>query len=120
MPSHGVSLKHATLHDEIAAKYSSDDRYGFSQSATSSQDGDTETETEISASLRVGLVVQRSTEGYTARANSLQSYLEMNRHVRITVHVATRVSRTHEHAIVFVTIIVFTSYGSRKSLSDRR
>jgi translation initiation factor eIF-2B subunit gamma len=82
MPSQSMSLKHATLHDEVAASFSLNERYGFSQSAASSVDEYTEADVEVSASLRVGVVVQRGSEGYVARANTLYSYLELNRHVR--------------------------------------
>jgi translation initiation factor eIF-2B subunit gamma len=34
------------------------------------------------ASFRVGVVIHRVSEGYAGRANNLQSYLDLNRHVR--------------------------------------
>lgn len=82
-PSQNISLKHATLHDEIASRVSTEERFGTSHSATSSQDEDTEADVESSLSLRVGVTVHRGSEGYVARANNLHSYLELNRHVRV-------------------------------------
>lgn len=33
-------------------------------------------------SFRVGIVLHRASEGFAARANTLHSYLDLNRHVR--------------------------------------
>ncbi|KAH8080294.1 UDP-3-O-glucosamine N-acyltransferase [Cristinia sonorae] len=79
-PSHAIALRHATLHDEVKLHFSQQERYGFTHSAASSQDEDGEVDVEIPTSLRVGVVVHRSSEGYSARANNLHSYLELNRH----------------------------------------
>lgn len=46
-------------------------------SATDSDDDDT-----VYTSFRVGVVVHRARDGYAARANNLQSFLALNRHVR--------------------------------------
>ena len=81
--SQGISLKHATLHDEVASRFSLEERYGPSRSAASSQDEDGETDVEVSLSLRVGIIIHRGSEGFAARASNLHSYLELNRHVRV-------------------------------------
>jgi hypothetical protein len=46
-------------------------------SATDSEDDDT-----VSTSLRIGVVIHWAHDGYVARANNLQSFLALNRHVR--------------------------------------
>ncbi|EKM54376.1 uncharacterized protein PHACADRAFT_174871 [Phanerochaete carnosa HHB-10118-sp] len=38
------------------------------------------TERDESVSLRVGIVIHRSSEGYAARVNTLQNFLDLNRH----------------------------------------
>lgn len=78
MPSQRLALEHGTLHSDILDAYGIADD-GRPESAISSpvdDFGPTET-----SSLRVGVVVHRAASGYTARANTLHTYLESNRHV---------------------------------------
>ncbi|CAL1706994.1 unnamed protein product [Somion occarium] len=71
LPSQRLALEHCTLHTGLPSAYEP-------QSALSSpMDEVAPTET---SSLRVGVVVHRASAGYTARANTLQTYLELNRH----------------------------------------
>ncbi|KZT11063.1 UDP-3-O-glucosamine N-acyltransferase [Laetiporus sulphureus 93-53] len=83
-----LALKHSTLYTQKHGSHlQSED---FLRSPAS--DGQTEEhsrsilqaegedEDENLASLRIGLVVQRADAGYAARANNLQTYLELNRH----------------------------------------
>lgn len=73
------ALEHATLHSDLLSAYDipEETRPG---SAISSPVGDSSSHTETS-SLRVGVIVHRAASGYTARANTLHTYLELNRHV---------------------------------------
>ncbi|KAI0690087.1 UDP-3-O-glucosamine N-acyltransferase [Cytidiella melzeri] len=81
-PSQGLALQHATLHtrsSEPSMHPSSTSSIGEPRTAPSSP-VDSEEESQCNASLRVGVVIHRAEEGYAARANTLHSYLELNRH----------------------------------------
>ena len=41
-------------------------------------------------SFRIGVVIHRATDGYAGRANSLQSYLDLNRHVSFPKYLVVR------------------------------
>jgi len=87
--SQSIALRHSTLqpnmHDHVknltfsptASPYLGNMALSGPPSATDSEDDDT-----ASASLRIGVVLHRARDGYVARANNLQSFLALNRHVR--------------------------------------
>ena len=84
-----IGLRHSTLqqntHEHLknstfsptASPYLGNMALSGPPSATDSDDDD-----NISTSLRIGVVIHRARDGYVARANTLQSFLALNRHVR--------------------------------------
>ncbi|OCH88888.1 UDP-3-O-glucosamine N-acyltransferase [Obba rivulosa] len=87
--SQGLALRHSTLHAKPlddrprrpAPSFPGDEgqnEENLRSVVPSPVDGD-EGE-EPPASLRVGLVVHKASAGYTARANNLHAYLDLNRH----------------------------------------
>lgn len=79
--SQRIALQHSTLHTHVAK----DGRRGLTSEPNTAPSSPIEEEDEAddSASLRVGVVVHGASEGFAARANTLHSYLELNRHVRL-------------------------------------
>ncbi|KAI0342065.1 UDP-3-O-glucosamine N-acyltransferase [Trametopsis cervina] len=78
--SQNLALKHATLHhnfSETSAHITSSENEirTAPSSPVDSDDG-----ADNKASLRVGIVIHSTSDGYAARANTLHSYLELNRH----------------------------------------
>ena len=101
-PSQGLALQHATLHTrstQPSLHVSSASSAGEPRTAPSSPI-DSEEDLEDRASLRVGMVVHRTEDGYASRANTLYSYLELNRHVRIVQDPYTQ--KTHPHIACLV------------------
>lgn len=88
--SQGLALRHSTLQ-------TSSNEYAkaatFSPTASPflknislpgpPSDNDSDDDDTVSSSLRVGIVLHRARDGYVARANTLQSFLALNRHVRL-------------------------------------
>ncbi|KAI0705024.1 UDP-3-O-glucosamine N-acyltransferase [Cerioporus squamosus] len=73
--SQGPALKHSTLHLPTQHKHADDEHL---RSVVPSP-VDHDDEDAVEPSLRVGLVVHRSSSGFASRANNLHSYLELNR-----------------------------------------
>ncbi|KAI0368336.1 UDP-3-O-glucosamine N-acyltransferase [Pilatotrama ljubarskyi] len=90
--SQALALKHSTLHlparkqhlRPSAAGSDGDDDHLRSVVPSPVQQDDEEV---VEPSLRVGLVVHRSAQGFASRANNLHTYLELNRFVRPPVYV---------------------------------
>lgn len=77
LPNQTVALSHSTLrvHPEKSSRIS-----GLLSATVSPDEGDLGTQI-IPASLRVGIVLHKTRDGYTARANTLLSFLDLNRQV---------------------------------------
>lgn len=87
--SQGLALRHSTLQ-------TSSNEYAkaatFSPTASPflrnvslpgpPSDNDSDEDDTLSSSLRVGIVLHQARDGYVARANTLQSFLALNRNVR--------------------------------------
>ncbi|KAI0758309.1 UDP-3-O-glucosamine N-acyltransferase [Irpex lacteus] len=81
-PSQRLAIQHATLHTrstQLSLHVSSPSSVREPRTAQSSP-VDSDHDSEDRASLRVGIVVHRLEDGYASRANTLHSYLELNRH----------------------------------------
>ncbi|KAI0074151.1 UDP-3-O-glucosamine N-acyltransferase [Panus rudis PR-1116 ss-1] len=72
-PSQRLALEHGTLYDDYLG---TSNRIGNSAASSPIEDD----KPVGGPSLRVGVVVHRASAGFTARANNLPSYLELNRH----------------------------------------
>lgn len=79
LPNLTVALAHSTLRIHL----SNATRIGALISAPASPDEGDEDRRTTPASLRVGLVIHRARDGYAARANTLQSFLDLNRQVNV-------------------------------------
>ncbi|KAK7692711.1 hypothetical protein QCA50_004344 [Cerrena zonata] len=77
VPSQTTALEHSTLHSDILSAYDIPEETRPESAISSPVDDFGHTET---SSLRVGVVVHRAASGYTARANTLHTYIELNRH----------------------------------------
>ena len=86
----GPALKHSTLHlptEHKRLRHSTEDAETDDEHLRSVVPSpvDDDDEDAVEPSLRVGLVVHRSSSGFASRGNNLHSYLELNRFVR-TAH----------------------------------
>ncbi|PCH43689.1 UDP-3-O-glucosamine N-acyltransferase [Wolfiporia cocos MD-104 SS10] len=84
----GLSLTHSTLHTKAQRHHLRREDFLHSPPSDGQNEEhiqsvvheDEDEDNSVLASLRVGLVVQPSVAGFSARANTLHSYLELNRH----------------------------------------
>ena len=84
--SQGPALKHSTLHlptQKDHLRKSAEEAESVDENTRSVVPSPVEDEDEesVEPSLRVGLVVHRTSAGFASRANNLHSYLELNRFV---------------------------------------
>lgn len=104
--SQSLALRHSTLkhstHEHTkevhfsptASPYLGNMPLSGPPSATDSEDDDTN-----SASLRIGVLIHRALDGYAMRANNLQSFLALNRHVRLSrIYYLERDTDTYEYS----------------------
>jgi len=83
-----MALKHSTLHTDpleftkltLPSSTSSSPRIKNHDMSVPPSPTDSDADPILSASLRVGVVIHRANNGFAARANTIHSFLELNRH----------------------------------------
>ncbi len=119
-PSQSDALRHSTLYTrptEHSRQSSGSNGHDLHPHGHSPVDDDEEE--DLAASLRVGIIVHKTDEGYAARANTLHSYLDLNRHVSSPTRWLCLYYGTNNCAIVSCSDYICVANGSRKSRLDR-
>ena len=83
MTSQSIALEHSTLSSFKSGTNSALPSDSDTPERTNDKDIELSSDQNTSASLRLGVLIHRSNAGFAARANTLQSFLELNRRVNI-------------------------------------
>lgn len=104
--SQSTALRHSTLqpitHEHASATFSPTASPYLGTMALSAPPSVTDSDNEdaVPMSLRIGVVIHKATDGYVARANNLQSFLSLSRHVCVNSFVL--VQRSNDDRISFL------------------